>query len=279
MIKLLPLSKWQECSISRLVRSGWQTLSHASNPHHFQYPQKIATPRPQSILCSFSPIFTTAFYPENPPAQPFSIIPNQIPRNLPLLYRFFSFLAKSLGDNRSPGIATEKRLKFQFVFFNWANRRNRKKGAPKSDVTIPTGISTGAIKIRASKSARTSSPPPRSTENKTVWVYWLEPQSLDKCGTIKATNPIGPHVETTAPTKSARPKKEKIRKFVMFNPLLWAKSSPVEISKNSLLNKKTTSKKNNNKTDKNIASLYPATEIPPINQRTSENVSEKSKIY
>jgi len=45
---------------------------------------------------------------------------------------------------------------------------NKKKGAPKREVTIPTGISTGGINVRARKSARTSSPPPSKKVKATV---------------------------------------------------------------------------------------------------------------
>ena len=76
-----------------------------------------------------------------------------------------------------------------------------KNGPPSSAVTTPTGISVGAMMVRAKVSQMTRKAPPRK-KDPGINSRWSGPTSMRRvCGTISPTKPIGPLNAVTAPVR------------------------------------------------------------------------------
>src|SRR5882672_1851790 len=85
----------------------------------------------------------------------------------------------------------------------WRSKRNRKNGAPRIAVTMPTGNSAGAANVRANVSAtsRTSAPKQAVAGNRKRWPGPISRRN--RCGTTMPTKPMTPDTETAAPAASA----------------------------------------------------------------------------
>ncbi len=90
---------------------------------------------------------------------------------------------------------------------------------PINDVMIPTGISTGGIKIRARKSVTTNNNPPMKMVKYITALKSSLNINRDIWGTIKPTKPMGPAMETTNPTTNDTMMKMKILNLRTFKPL------------------------------------------------------------
>src|SRR5690606_33660701 len=83
----------------------------------------------------------------------------------------------------------------------------RKNGPPVTAVTMPTGTSTGAIAVRARRSASTMNAAPHSAATGRSRACAAPVTSLAACGTIKPTKPMIPGTLThAAVTSEARPR-------------------------------------------------------------------------
>ena len=93
-----------------------------------------------------------------------------------------------------------------------------KKGAPIKDVIIPTGISTGGIRILARKSVNASSNPPIIIVAIIMDLKFFLNNILEIWGTIKPINPMGPTNEIKTPRINDIIIKIIILNLFMFSP-------------------------------------------------------------
>ena len=67
---------------------------------------------------------------------------------------------------------------------------------------MPTGNSTGARIVRATRSQATRKAAPNSADAGSTRGWWGPTSSRTRCGMMMPTNPIGPPIETAAPVAS-----------------------------------------------------------------------------
>ena len=120
------------------------------------------------------------------------------------------------------------------ILFFLFRSRYIKKGPPKMEVIIPTGISIGWINILPIKSEVTNSAAPKIPLRGIICRLSLQPRIRMMWGATNPTNAIVPPADTTVATISA----EKISKifftFFTSNPICPALSSPIASIFNSL---------------------------------------------
>ena len=110
---------------------------------------------------------------------------------------------------------------------------HKKNGAPKNDVTIPTGSSLGAITTLEKVSARVRKNPPRNIETG-IRILCLELVNfLEIWGIIRPINPITPLIETKTPVSSVDVKIIIILTLLVLTPKILELSSPKSKISNS----------------------------------------------
>ena len=103
---------------------------------------------------------------------------------------------------------------------------HRKNGAPKNDVTIPTGSSLGAIITLENVSAKVKNVPPKKIETG-IRVKCLELVNfLDIWGIISPINPMTPLTETNIPVSRVEVRIIIILILCVLTPKILELSSP-----------------------------------------------------
>src|SRR5690606_5376548 len=150
-----------------------------------------------------------------------------------------------------------------------AMMRLMKTGAPTKATTMPTGTTEGAMTVRPTVSAASSSRPPLRKENGSRKRWSAPMASRAMCGPTSPTKPMTPQKETTTEASTTARAISPTRRALTLTPRLRAASSPAKATAlRSLANQSSTGRAASATTPTTRTSCQPASLTEPKVHRT-----------